>query len=231
MTLHKYFIWTIVIGFLATFSATGVLAQDTEADGDPAEETDEASEATPAEDVAVLPPAPDVLPLEEGEEEDGHYPRFRWGIHGFGGPMLGGVRGGAGGMDARFGVQIKNFVGVYAQPIMIVGAGASADVDNVSATGLFLGGVGVLAEFDFLDMIYVGLGPELMGGGVGEVDESSASASTGPYFSIATRAGLAFGSKKPERNSMFSFGLNMHVVFYDNGVAVFPMISLGYDRF
>jgi hypothetical protein len=185
------------------------------------------AQAEPTADKAEPPAGP--------EAESAEVSRFRWGISGAGGPMVGAYSGGAGGIDARFGMQLSNMFGVYAQPILMVGAGASADANGASATGLALYGASLVADATFLNMFYVAGGPELLAGGVGTAAASSggvasASASTGPFFSLAARAGLALGSYRPERRSAFTLGIDMHVIFA-GGAAVLPMLALGYEAY
>lgn len=173
-------------------------------------------------------PAPDAT--EEASES-----RFRWGIAANGGPMMGAYSGGAGGLDARFGMQLSSLLGLYAQPRLMVGAGASADASGASATGLALYGMGAMVDATLADMFYVAGGPELLFGGVGSASAnntgaSSASASSGAFFSMAGRAGVAFGSTRPERRKAFTLGLDMHVLFA-GGATFLPMVALGYESF
>lgn len=164
--------------------------------------------------------------------------RFRWGISAGGGPIVGGYDGGAGGIDARFGVQLDQLLGFYAQPVALVGAGVSADADGGSAAGLAAVGVGALADVTLINLIYLALGPELLFGefGAAEVNvndagaSASAEAASGVFFSIASRAGIALGSMEPTGRSAFAIGLDMHIVFVGD-VAVMPMIFLGYESF
>ena len=186
--------------------------------------------AQPAEPTAdkAEPPAG---PASESASES----RFRWGISAAGGPMMGAYSGGAGGIDARFGMQLSNMFGLYAQPVFMAGAGASANANGASATGVALYGAGVMADATFADMFYVAGGPELLAGGVGTAaatsgGASSASATTGPFFSLAGRAGLALGSYRADRRRAFTLGLDMHVVFA-GGAAVLPMLALGYEAY
>jgi hypothetical protein len=161
--------------------------------------------------------------------------RFRWGIAANGGPMMGAYSGGAGGLDARFGMQLSSLLGLYAQPRLLVGAGASADAGGASATGLALYGVGAMVDATLADLFYVAGGPEVLIGGVGTAaassgGSSSASASSGAFFSMAGRTGFAFGSKRPERRKAFTLGLDMHVLFA-GGATFLPMVALGYEAF
>ena len=160
--------------------------------------------------------------------------RFRWGISVGGGPLVGGYEGGAGGIDARFGMQIDPLLAVYGQPIVLLGAGASVDAEGASASALAMVGVGVLGDITLFDLIYLAAGPELLFGEVGQgeasVDSLSAEAASGVFFSIASRAGIALGSVQPKRRSAFTIGLDMHVVFTED-VAVMPMVFLGYESF
>lgn len=72
--------------------------------------------------------------------------RFRFGISAMGGPMTGAYEGGAGGLDVRLGYQFNNTLGLYAQPVGLVGAGGSIHMDGARASGLALTGVGFLLE-------------------------------------------------------------------------------------
>ena len=160
--------------------------------------------------------------------------RFRWGINALGGPLMGGYKGGAGGIAARFGWQLDSLLGIYAQPVFLVGAGATASNSGASATGMALFGGGVLGDLTFGDFYYIAAGPEVLFGGIGEASAStnsaSASGSTGPYFSVDFRTGFALGSRHPDRRKAFIIGLDMHVVFAYK-VALLPMVSLGYEAF
>lgn len=189
-----------------------------------------AQDAAPAQ-AALQPESAAAEPVAEPEPSES---RFRWGISGAGGPLMGGYSGGAGGIDARFGWQFDSLFAVYAQPALLLGAGASANVEGASATGLALYGFGALADVTLGDLFYVAAGPELLFGGIGEASASSTSASasgaTGPFFSMAARAGFAFGSKRPDRRSAFTIGLHMHAVFA-NETAILPLVALGYESF
>lgn len=171
---------------------------------------------------------------EQGGAEEPSESRFRWGISGAGGPLMGAYSGGAGGITTRFGWQVDSLLGFYGEPLLLVGAGASADVEGASATGIALYGLGAMADLTLGDFFYLAAGPELLLGAIGEAETSttgaSAEASTGPFFSLATRAGFALGSVRPNRRSAFTIGLDMHVVFASE-VAIMPLIALGYEAF
>lgn len=186
--------------------------------------------ATGAAAATTTPATPAEAPTKTEEEA-----RFRWGISGYGGPLMGGLSGGAGGIDARFGAQITNMFGVYAQPMILLGAGAEASVQGASASGIALYGVGALGEVSLADLVYIGAGPELLFGGMGSasagVAGSSASGSTGPYLSLTGRAGLALGSVKPNRRKAFTIGLDFRMVLNPGDPVVVPCLGLGYDAF
>src|SRR5215510_1504501 len=75
--------------------------------------------ALQAEDIAEPQPsasanaAPADAPGTVGQPgmEEASESRFRWGISAAGGPMVGAYSGGAGGIDARFGMQLSNMIG------------------------------------------------------------------------------------------------------------------------
>jgi len=217
-----------LLGLALVFSVPA-MAEDEGADA--AAEADGTADAAPAATAAG--PADEVKPADAKSE---YLPRFRVGVWAFGGPVLGGIRGGAGGVNIRLGAQITDMIGVYAQPIAGFGAGVNVDDDSASAGALLFAGTDVMVEFDFLDMIFVGIGPGIMAGRAAGASVTSTSTSAaaykGPTFDIAARAGLAFGSKTDERRSCFSFGLEFHVMFFGGElVTVSPMIGLGWDRF
>jgi hypothetical protein len=175
---------------------------------------------------------------QDVEQPDAASARIRWGLALGGGPMVGGYSGGAGGIEGRIGAQLSPMFAVYAQPLLLLGAGLSASAHGASATGLAVAGVGVLADLTLADLFYLAAGPEVLLGVIGtgaasvQGAESSASASaaTGPFFGITARAGFAFGSKRPSRRKAFTVGLNLHAIFAGD-VAVLPLITLGFEAF
>lgn len=185
--------------------------------------------------VALAQGAPPSPPsAAPAAEEPG--PRFRWGISALGGPYFqGGHSGGLGGVDVRLGAQVNSLLGVYAQPVVLIGGGASADESGASASALVMGGAGVLADFTFADIVFVGIGPELLSGATGAASVSTdasgeASGSSGTFFSVAARAGIALGSMKPERRKAFVLGLEFRTIFASDP-AIAPTLFLGYDAF
>ena len=198
-----------------------------------------AAHAEAPEEVAMQPSAAaeqSTTTTESGDVMDEpEVSRFRWGIAANGGPMMGAYSGGAGGLDARFGMQLSSLLGLYAQPRLVVGAGASSDATGASATGLAMYGMGAMVDATMLDMFYVAGGPEVLVGGIGSASAntaggSTASASSGAFFSVASRAGVAFGSTRPDRRKAFTLGLDMHLLFA-NGTTFLPMVALGYEAF
>lgn len=195
--------------------------------------------ATGTASAQMPPPAPPPAAQPAGGEEM----RFRWGISGFGGKyFVNGTGGGIGGIDARFGVQIDNMIGVYGSPILLLGAGAavsnSATGASTSVSAVALYGIGALADFTFSDMFFVAAGPELLRGAAAQAatqaDANGASASAsgeaGTFFGIEARAGLALGSIKPNKRKAFTIGLDLHAIFTSK-VTVVPLLALGYDMF
>jgi hypothetical protein len=160
--------------------------------------------------------------------------RLRWGISSGGGPLLGGYSGGVGGIDARIGVQINRVWGIYGQPIILVGARAPSDSEDTGITGLAVFGLGALADVTLGDLFYA-LGPEILFGYIGETkvtnDSNRTSGASGPFFSIAARTGVAFGSMRPNRRRAFAIGFDVHVGFANDVVATMPLLFLGYESF
>jgi hypothetical protein len=149
--------------------------------------------------------------------------------------MLGVFSGGAGGVDLRFGWQLNNSYGVYAQPIFVVAAGASSNASGGSASAAALAGAGALFEWNPIDLVYLGAGLEFLTGGFGsasvDANTASATAATGPFFSVPLRAGLALGSNQPNRRKAFTIGLDGHIIITGAGPVILPLIALGYDAF
>lgn len=161
--------------------------------------------------------------------------RFRFGVSGMGGPMLGAFSGGAGGVDLRFGWQLNNSYGIYAQPLFAVAAGAAADNSTASASAAVLAGTGALFEWNPINLVYLAGGVEILSGAFGsasvDANGGSAKAATGPFFSIPLRAGLALGSNQPNRRKAFTIGLDGHIIITGEGPVILPLIALGYDAF
>lgn len=159
--------------------------------------------------------------------------RFRWGISALGGPLVGGATGGLVGVDLRFGGQISEFVGIYGQPVALIGGGTSRVSGPCAGCALLLGG-GALVDFTFIDDFYVAAGPEFLFGGVGSATGPSSglsgSGESGAFFSVATRAGVVLGSKSPEKRCGMQLGLDMRIVF-TSAAFVAPLVSLGYEFF
>jgi hypothetical protein len=212
-----------LIGIM-TLTAISPMVAQAEAPEEVALESSAAPLSAPSTPAAEYPD-----PMEEPEQS-----RFRWGIAANGGPMMGAYSGGAGGLDARFGMQLSSLLGLYAQPTLLVGAGASVDNTSASATGLALYGMGAMVDATLGDLFYVAGGPELLMGGVGTASATSSTASsssaTGTFFSMAGRTGFAFGSKRPDRRKAFTLGMDMHVLFA-SGATFMPMLALGYESF
>lgn len=150
-----------------------------------------------------------------------------------GGPLAGSVSGGVGGLDLRFGAQINNMLGVYGQPVLLLGAGASSSASGVDATAFAMYGVGVLGDITLADFIYLAAGPELARAALAEAKTSTgtARAFSGAYLSIATRAGLALGSVRPNKRKAFIIGLDMRVMFTPGDPLLTPCLALGYESF
>lgn len=225
----KVFFSSAIVATLA-FGTSSALAQD--APADPSTAPRDPAAAAPAAPVTAPAPAAPESTADEPQEKA----RFRWGISAVGGPLFtGGGSGGVGGIDARFGVQINNLIGVYGQPVLLIGAGADSGVSGASASALVAAGLGALADFTFSDLFYVAVGPELISaaGGSSSVGTagSTASAYEGTFFSVAARAGLALGSMKPERRKAFTIGLDFRTIFTTGDPTITPLLALGFDSF
>lgn len=159
------------------------------------------------------------------DESDGPRPtgrdhaRFRGGVSLYGGGYL--IRGtgiGYGGLEGRLGVQIRDWVGIYAEPAFLVGADSSGVIGRVS--------LGVIPEFSVADIWFIGAGPELY---------AVAGATKNSYFvassivGVNARTGFAIGSKRPGRRHSFTIAADLRLDFFDGHPGVAPALSLGYD--
>lgn len=164
---------------------------------------------------------------QEGAAEEDHYGRFRWGVSGQVGPMLGDVSGVVGGVNARLGVQLSELIGIYAQPTSFAGAAFDVSPDDGDAS-LGLWGMGALCDFTLNDRLYLAAGPELFVGGVGQ---TSIEALGGTAFSMIGRAGVYFGKKELMRRSAFQLGLDLHLVFGEGRTLALPLLTAGYEAY
>jgi hypothetical protein len=118
--------------------------------------------APPVTDSASIPAAPAAAPARAESSADGADGlRFRFGVSGGYGFFT--VKGEVGsaqascsyyGMDLRFGAQINDLVGVYAQPTL---GYYSADIEGLLGVGGLLG-MAVGADVTFLDRFFAGAG-------------------------------------------------------------------------
>jgi hypothetical protein len=190
---------------------------------------------------ASAPPHVTTTAIEEDEEFRG---RFRWGITPMGGPIVGSLSGGAGGLDARFGMQVSNLFGLYAQPVAAFGITSISQPGNavepaVSTTsGLTYYGVGALADFTFFDTLFLAAGPEVLSLSISGTTTTvgnqlySLPGVSQTDFAIAGRVGIVIGKKRPTRRKGFTLAIDAHTIFPQGG-SVFstPMLALGYESF
>jgi hypothetical protein len=168
--------------------------------------------------------------------------RFRWGISGVGGKyFVSGLSGSIYGIETRFGAQINSDIGIYAAPILLVGAGIEASsntttgASSAKTSAIALYGVSAIVDYTVADIFFVGAGPELIAGAGGAASvksdgTTSESAEAGTFFGVGARTGLAFGSMQPARRKAFTIGVHVHTVFMHKTTLI-PLLSLGYDAF
>ena len=149
------------------------------------------------------------------------------------------------GLDARFGVQLDPLSAVLLQPAALVGAGVRHDLSGTSvgaeATALGLLALGVLYEATPVDFFSLGVGPEVVHGGIGTAragvsggtsvgTDVGAEVTVGNFFGVAGRAVFSLGRFRPERRRAFQLGLALHVVVTEEPLFV-PLLTLGYESF
>lgn len=195
---------------------------------------EEGAEAAPEAEAEAAPaPAPAPTSAPEGEsatgtssKEGADGARFRFGISG--GPAFFKIKDDFGnsasltygGMDLRFGVQVNDMIGVYAQPVL---GFYNAPAGGALATGGLLGTV-VAADVTLIDHIFVG-------GGFGYHIYNNPG---GP--SLMFRAGaypLMGRSKEKVRRKGLMLGADVRVTFLGDGLKpiLMPSFNLGYEAF
>lgn len=149
--------------------------------------------------------------------------RFRWGISGGGGFWVlssGGqsLTAGLGGFDIRLGVQINNYLAVYAQPHLSFG---------VVSQGRVSGGTGVaatdaLVELTLFNRLAIGAG-----GGAGVLNNPA-----GPdlHFRLAGYPLVGKGENGIRRHGLM-VGADLRIFFLNGGTAIMPFFGVGYEGF
>lgn len=165
-------------------------------------------------------------PTGKSSREGADGARFRFGISG--GPSFFKIKDDFGnsasltygGMDLRFGVQVNDMIGVYAQPVL---GFYNAPAGGALATGGLLGSV-VAADVTLIDHFFVG-------GGFGYHIYNNPG---GP--SLLFRAGaypLMGRSKEKVRRKGLMLGADVRVTFIGEGIKpiLMPSFNLGYEAF
>jgi hypothetical protein len=153
-------------------------------------------------------------------------PRFRFGASGGLGFFT--VKSEAGnqeapftyyGADLRFGYQLDDLIGVYAQPTL--GYYTADEVEGLLAVGGLLG-VAVAADFTFLDRFFVG-------GGLGYTIYNNPSG-----LSALLRVGAypLMGRGNGARRHGLMLGIDLHLTNVDGfQTIVMPTLNVGYEAF
>ncbi len=158
-------------------------------------------------------------PSASAEEQDSV--RFRGGVSAAGGALaVAGFSVGLGGVDGRLGVQINDYVGIFATPHLALGGGTHNDVSvftGVAAAGL-------VAEGTLFDRAFLGLG-----GGAGYIGSLPSA-----YPHLHVRAGgypVVGDEESGGRRTGLSVGLDLRVHFVLDSMVVQPMGTIGYEAF
>lgn len=210
--------------FLGVMSLAGVAGAQEEspeeatvveppADGSSAGQAEETAVAEPSADDS---PAAETAPVDAGGGDaapDGA--RFRFGVSGGVGPVLGeGFDFFYGGVDLRFGAQINDLLGIYAQPQLGFYSGA------LGVGGLV--GASAVADFTFIDRIFVGAG-------VGYAVLNNPSG-----LELHMRVGgypLMSRSTEKARRKGLMVGADLRLHFIENITVFAPTFSIGYEAF
>ena len=155
----------------------------------------------------------------------GVYPtRFRWGVNGALG-YFSPAKAVDFGVSARFGAQLSDLLGLYADLGYVAGLGISGNVTNnsgsatVSGVGFFH--IAPMIEAD-LGTFFVAGGPMLATGGWGQVTQGADSAGNVQQYVVAAggvmpgldlRTGFTFGPVMPgERHGGFTLGIDVKLL-------------------
>lgn len=199
-----------------------VAIEEDMAGGEPGIEEESAPEETVAEPVEM--PVDDQAASNSKSGGDGM--RFRFGVSGGPGIFSAKPKGGGtgasftyGGLDLRFGAQINDLVGVYAQPVL--GYYSTSDIGILAVGGLL--GASVIADVTLIDHFFVGAG----------VGHHIYNNPGGP--SLVLRAGgypLMGRSKEKIRRKGLMLGADLRVTFLDAiAPVVHPTFNIGYEAF
>lgn len=214
---------------------------DDASDADAADDVEEAEDDDGEEAAEVAPPPPPVVRHKKhkalkvrarrartwdrhrsGVVEEEDRARFRGGVSAeIGAYRIDGETLGLFGLQGRLGVQIRDWIGLYAAPSFQFGFG---EWDVMGRVGL-----GLVPELTVGDLFFIGAGPELFAA-AGVTDEHGVFG-TAANIGVLGRAGFAFGSKRPGRRHAFTLAGDVRIDFYRNDLGVAPTLSLGYDAF
>jgi hypothetical protein len=179
-------------------------------------------DASPAAASVANPPSSDTQtqsePSSSKEGADGG--RFRFGIAGGAGPMSG---GGLSltyyGMDLRFGAQLNDAIGIYAQPQL--GYYKLNGADALFGSGGLIG-ASVLADYTLFDRLF-------LGAGVGYAILNNPSG-----MELHFRAGgypMMGRSKEKVRRKAMMLGADLRMHFVEGVTFIAPTFNLGYEAF
>jgi hypothetical protein len=163
---------------------------------------------------AESPPEPQAAtaPADDG--------RFRFGVAGGAGLMSwDGPTFWYGGVDLRFGYQINDLIGVYAQPQLGV-YGGDAGAGLVGTGGLI--GTSAVVDFTFVDQFFVG-------GGLGYAILNNPS---GVELHLRVGGYPVYGdSKEKARRKGLMLGADLRLHFVEGYTFVAPTFNIGYEAY
>jgi hypothetical protein len=187
-----------------------------------AEATDTDAEAPPVEEPAEVATVeePTTLAPSGGSASGADGPRFRFGIAGGAGPMLGDNWGTVyGGLDMRFGAQVSDLLGIYLQPQLGFYEGQTPSGNGFGGIVGFSGGVDVT----LIDRFFVGAGA-----GVAILQNP-----VGPelHFRVGGYPLVSRSSEKVRRKGLM-LGMDFRLHFPSGyAMAIAPTFNIGYEAF
>jgi hypothetical protein len=184
-----------------------------------AQESAEAAAPAAAEPAAVAPAAAEpAAPAPAAANLDGG--RFRFGVAGGAGLLSGAdLSLWYGGVDLRFGYQVNDMIGIYAQPQLGV-YGGDAGYGAIGTGGLI--GTSAVVDFTFADQFFVG-------GGLGYAILNNPSG-----MELHLRAGgypLYSDSSEKARRKGLMLGADLRLHFVEGYTFVAPTVNIGYEAY
>lgn len=219
--MRKLIVESLVTAVVLTTSAQALAAEPEATGGQPAEAPAPAETTTPT----TLPPGA-AAPAGDASSTVADGVRFRFGVAGGLGFFTAASEVGSAkvsckyyGLDLRFGAQINNLFGIYAQPTL--GYYTTGDVGGLAAGGLL--GMNVIADVTLLDHFFAGAG-------VGYTIYNNPAGIT-PMLRVGGYPLMSRSDVKARRKGLM-LGMDLRFTSLEGlKTIVMPTFNLGYEAF